>query len=551
MQIDGAPDEILHGGRVLTMAGNGECREAIAWRGDRIVAVGDSDEVLGSAGPRTRVVDLDGACVIPGINDAHLHLAMWAIGRPPFQVDLRRATSLDDVRDGVARGVREQNDSAWVIGSGWHGADVAELRDGLAVHREHLDAVSAGRPVYLWHRSLHAAWVNSEALRRAGITAATPDPPGGTIVRDAQGEPTGHLLEGATELVVALVPEPSAQTWRRALVDGMRELNARGVTSVTDPMVTPDLLAHYQELHRASELTLRLGMMLHWTRPGPANNVATLERALDAVGPLCGIGDDWWRIDGVKLFADGVPPLRTSWMRTPYADGACGGLVTAAPDDAARLDELDAMIELLHRRRWRMGVHVTGDRANDAVVDALVRVMETDPWPARHHVIHASFLSAQAARRLAPHDVTISTNSLIKWQATDALESVLGAELNAYHHPVRTLVEAGLRVADASDAPITDPDWRRGVQTLVVRDVRGSGRVSGPDECVDLETALRAWTVEGAYQGKREDRLGSLVPGRLADLVVLAEDPRDVDPRRLHALTVRRTVVAGRSVHEA
>ncbi len=551
----GDADLILSGGKVLTVDGAFSQTEAVAIRGNRILAVGAADDVRALAGRGTRTVDLAGRTAMPGVNDAHLHLAMWAISRPPYQLDLRPGAGgcLADIVAAVERQARSVTAGDWIVGRGWTAEHIREFAGGARTPSRHdLDAVSAHTPVLLWHRSEHAAWVNSRALELAGIRATTSDPVGGIERNPSTGEPTGQLTEGAVDLVADHVPEPTEATWEEAILAGMAELNRRGVTSVTDPMVEPPLVSRYTRLHNDRKLSLRLGMLLHWTRMGPANRLATLEEAIRYTGSLSGIGDDWFRVAGVKLFADGIPPLRTSWMYRPFAPGGCGGLVVAGDDDEAKLAELGAMIRFLHRQRFRIGVHATGDRACDAVAEAYMRALDEDPWPgSRHHLIHASLLRPGTARRLAGYDVTISGNALIKWQATDALAEIFDEDTNAYHVPVRSLLDAGLHVADASDAPISEPDWRQAVETLVLREARGSGRVSGPAERISRADAIRAWTYEGAYQDRLEHTKGSIEPGKLADLVVLGEDPLSVEPHRLHDLPVDMTVLDGRIVHEA
>ncbi|MFI0370592.1 amidohydrolase [Actinomadura sp. 1N219] len=543
-----AAELILTGGVVHTLDPARPAATALAAGGGRILAVGGDDEIAAWRGPGTRVVALRGRTVIPGINDAHLHLAMWAISRPPYQADLRPLTSLAQVGDAVAAQARRTPPGRWAVGRGWTLPGIAEFASGNRLPTRHdLDEAAPEAPVFCWHRSEHAAWVNTRALQLAGITRDTPDPDGGEIVRDPRtGEPTGYLVEAAAHLVARHVPEPAEQTWREAIAVAAEELNRRGVTSVTDPMVSPELLSRYAGMR--GELPLRLGVLLHWTGTGDANHAGTIREAMRWSGSVSGLGDHSLRVAGVKLFADGIPVLRTSWMYEPFRGGGCGHAVIAADDPAAELAE---MVELLHRHRFRIGVHATGDRACDAVARAYEAAHKADPWPARHHLIHASLLSAETARELAALDVTVSTNSLIKWQATDALDAVFDEAANAYHNPVATLLDAGLHVADASDAPITDPDWRRGVQTLVTRRVQGSGRVSGPGERVSRLAALRAWTSEGAYQDGLEDEKGTLVPGRLADLAVLGADPLTVPEEDLHAVPVEMTVLGGRIVHQS
>ncbi len=538
-------DLILTGGTVRTLDPASTVAQAVAVRDGRIMAVGSAEEVAGLRGPATEVVELDGRTVIPGVHDGHIHLAMWAANRPEYSIDLSRATSVREAVDAVARRVAERPAGSWVKGHGWYEARMSDL-DGRWPTRQELDVVSPEHPVVLVHFSEHAVWANSAALAAAGITAATPDPDGGTILRDASGEPTGYLIESAGDLMLTAMPQPTPAEADEAVAAAMQQLLDLGVTSVTDPMVGPDLLRQYVRMHNDGRLTMRVAVLLHWAGLGLPNNAGEIERALGFSGMATGLGDETLRIAGAKLFADGIPPLRTSWTSRPYGEGCHGSLLTDGETDEERLTELAGMIERLHRARLQVQVHATGDRACDAAVDAFVAAHEADPWAdARHALIHANLLSPQTARRMAEHGYCANTNALIKWSVADALIDTYGDERAGYSSPMRSLIDAGLHVADTSDAPVSDPDWRQGVECLVLRQSRASGRVSGPGERVTREEALRAWTVEAAYQEHTDHLKGAIEPGKLADMVVLEEDPLTIDEHQLHALTVAATYLGG------
>jgi predicted amidohydrolase YtcJ len=533
-------DLVVTGGRVVTCDDAGTIAETAAVRGDRILAVGAEADVRALAGPRTRVIDAAGGSVLPGIVDSHIHLAWWGLASPPFTLDLRGA---GDAAALVAAATAAAPDGTWIRGRGWR-------EDELPVpsHAAQLDAVAPAHPVVLEHWSYHALLVNTAALRAAGITRATPDPDGGRIERDAGGEPTGVLLEAAADLIRRVVPAWSPAERRAAIAAAARRLVARGVTAVTDPCVTPELLRDYLALRRAGELPLRVVVLLHWDWPSVSSSVARTRAALAHAPAATGLGDEWLRIGGAKLFADGVPALGTAWMSEPYPGGGSGGLVTEGASDAERLEELRGLVALLHGHRFQVQVHATGDRACAAVADALCAAYDADPWDARHVVIHANLLSARDAGRLAERGLAANVNALIKWQAADAVRPLLGEERWHRTMPARTLLGAGVRLADSSDAPIVDPDWRQAVETLVRRRARGSGALSGPDERVERIDALRAWTANAAYQQHADAERGMLTAGRLADLVVLREDVLAIEEDALHAITPVVTVVGGTAI---
>jgi predicted amidohydrolase YtcJ len=545
-------DLIVCGGRAVCCDGAGTVAAALAVRDGRITAVGSQTDVLRLRGPGTRTIDLAGGSVLPGIIDSHLHLAWWALASPPVTLDLRApaASSLADVQALVTAAAAERPAGTWIRGRGWREDALAGLSE-LGPRAVDLDAVAPEHPVALEHWSYHALWANRAALAAAGVTRSTPDPDGGAIVRDpATGEPTGVLHEAAADLVRRAIPEPSAAERRAAIAAAARRLLALGVTSITDPCVTPELARDYIALRRDGELPLRVGMLLHWDWPSVTSTSEGLRRALRHAPVASGLGDERLYVAGVKLFADGVPTLGTAWMSQPYAGGTVGSLVTTGGDDAERVRELRALVLEAHRHRLQVQVHATGDRACAAVADAFVDAIDADPWDARHVVIHANFLSAADARRLAARGCGANVNMLIKWQASDTLRPLLDDARWQRNMPARTLVDAGLHVADSSDAPISDPDWRQGVETLVRRRARGSGALSGPAERLTREQGLRAWTAAAAYHQHAEHVRGTLEPGKIADLVVLAEDVLEVPDEALHALTPVVTVLGGEVVHE-
>ncbi|WP_317493520.1 amidohydrolase [Haloechinothrix sp. LS1_15] len=545
-------DLLFHSGYITTLDRAGTVTEAVAVSGNRIHALGTNEEILPLAGGGTRTVDLAGGTVLPGINDSHLHLQFFGLSRPPFSLDLsdRAVSSLAEIRDQVAATAGAT--SGWIRGWGWTESHLAELAArGSGPTRADLDPASPDHPVLLTHFSGHAAWANSRALEHAGITASTPDPGGGRIVRDAEGEPTGELHEAAVALVADRMPEPAAAERREATVAAMRDLLPLGVTSVTDPIVTPPMLRDYLALHRAGELRTRVTTLLNWTWPSVTTPVEVATEAMRYTGASSGLGDDWLRIGGCKLFADGIPALRSAWMSQPYDDGCCGSLVTEGGDDTERQAALATLIETLHRHRFQVQVHTTGDRACEAVVDAFAAAAEADPWPeARHVLIHANLPSERAIKLMAAHGFVANTQALIKWQVSDALRGIVDETTWHRNMPVRSLLDAGVVVADSSDAPITYPDWRQGVETLVLRRTRHAGEVSGADQRISREQALRAWTNAPAYQEGRERAKGHLAPGALADLTVLAENIHAVPDEELHAVTPVMTVVDGQVAWE-
>ncbi|MBB5956993.1 hypothetical protein FHS29_003586 [Saccharothrix tamanrassetensis] len=542
-------DLVLRGGPVVTADERFTVASALAVAGDRIIAVGDDDAVSALIGPTTRVVDLDGRAVLPGVNDAHLHLAMF--GQSRRNADLTAVDSVAALHESLRAEADRRPDGDWLIGEGWREAAIAEFRPGgPGPHRRALDEATGGRPAVLHHASRHSVLVNTAALRVAGIDRDTPDPVGGIIVRDGDGEPTGMLLESAGILVTRHAPVPSRQERLDAIVDGMRVLNTLGITSVTDPIVWPELLRDYVVLHQQGRLTVRVNALLHWDWPSPSTSLERLTTMLDHAGVATGLGDDWLRVGGVKLFADGVPSHGTAWLHQPYPNGGYGHLVTPGADDEERYRELLDLIETAHRHRLQVQVHVTGDRAADAAVDGIIRAQARDPWPqARHALIHGTLLDEDTPRRLAEHRIGVITSSLMKSHSGATITAAVGADRWARAFPAGALLAAGVPVADSSDAPVCFPDWRRGLATFVGAAANPLAEVPAGLR-LTREQAIRLWTSDPAYFEHAEHRKGSLTPGRLADLLVLDRDPTTVPAHELTDLAPQLTIVGGRTVFE-
>ncbi|MFJ2960959.1 amidohydrolase [Streptomyces collinus] len=562
---DTAPTLVLTGGQVLTVDAGFSVVQGVAVRGRDILAVGSDAEMRALAGPGTRIVELGGRTVLPGINDSHLHGAAYGMTKPPFALDVGHPSvgSVADIAAVVGRAAHDTPEGDWIIGLGWDPGYLAEcLADpGRFPHRRDLDAVAPRHPVCLTDFSSHMVWVNSEALRRCGVDADTPAPPGGVIDHDPDGRPTGILREAAGRLVQAELPAPTRAQRRRAIQGVIRELHSRGITSYTEPGLGPggagslfgglstDNWTAYADLAASGELQARVSvLLLPAPMGGSADDVrkglAELRRPESADPRLL-------RAIGVKIFADGVPPNRTAWMNEPYPDGGHGALCVHGDTPALQVHELREMIRLGHEAGFQLGVHVTGDRAIDLVVDAFLAANTAAPRPdARHYVIHGDFISPAGLAKLAAHGYGVNMNPAIKWTISDLMDEVVGPERSAYQWPVRSALDAGVRVCASSDAPITEPDWRQGVASMMLRESKASGRPSGPEQCVPLADALRAYTSTAAWQDFADDWKGTLEPGRAADLCVLDRPLLDLDPHEITQVQVDLTVFDGRVVFE-
>ncbi|MEU1783489.1 MULTISPECIES: amidohydrolase [Streptomyces] len=558
-------DLVFVNGSVLTVDSRFTVASALAVTGGHISAVGDRAEVMAHAGPATRIVDLGGGTLLPGINDSHLHGCALGLTMPPLSVDVSHPAvrSLTDVAEAVRKAAGTTPAGEWITGHGWDAGYLAEcVADSSRLPTRHdLDAVSPHHPVLLYSATGHATWVNSAALARAGVDRDTSVPPGGVVVTDAAGEPTGLLQEGAQDLVHGALPILSAEVRADAIRATLRTLARLGITSYTEPGLGPGgdalmrgALAHstldvYRRLLADGELTARVGVLLLPT--GMTSTAEDFIRNLSAMDELPSTDPRRLAVLGVKLFADGIPVNKTAWMHDPYIGGGCGSLCVGGDTDDERVAQITEMIRYTHAAGYQAGVHVTGDRAIDTVVDAFAAAAAERPRPdARHYVIHGDFLTARSMRTLARHGFGVNMNPTIKWTVADLEEEFVGAQRAGYEWPYRDAIDAGVTVTSGSDAPVTLPDWRQGVSTMMLRESRASGRVSGPDQRIRLAEALRTYTSDAAWQDFAEDWKGTLEVGKVADLCVLSDDLLTADPHDIPAIPVVFTAVGGEIVHD-
>lgn len=567
----GSADMVLLNGNVITVDTDFSIVEAIAIRNGRFLAVGTNHQIRELIDRETEQLDLGGKTVLPGIIDSHIHLSLWSTTRPPLSLDLSypNVKSIRDVVALVREKAAELPEGEWVRGYGW---DESYFEEWAKDHNRHptrwdLDEVSPNHPVSLSDfTGGHIFWINSKALKIAGINKDTPDPDGGNIIRDPDsGEPTGILNEfGATRLIMKILPPWTQVQYRAGLLASFKELNRLGITSVTEPGIGPntflgggelpnDLISLYNKLYQEGLLTLRVSILLgfaDWLTPGVLD-LGSMKEYLGFVATNTGFGNDWLKIAGMKLGSDSMPLNKTSWMWDDYVGGGNGHLLAKGSNNEERYNELINMINYASKRRFQIGVHSTGDRAIDAVVDGFAKALKEDPWDARHYVIHADFATPECAKRMAEYGIGVSVQSLIKQQISDLEEAIVGPERAAYEWPLKTLLKAGVHVANASDAPVIYPNWKVGIEAAVTRESKASGKVSGPEECLTREEAIRTYTVEGAWLDHSEDIKGSIEPGKVADLCVLDKDILSVDVHDISGIDTVMTMVGGKVVHQA
>jgi predicted amidohydrolase YtcJ len=531
----GLVDLVLYNGRIITVDPRFSIAQAVAIGGDRIVAVGDDAMVRARAGAATRQIDLGGRAVIPGLMDNHLHGAGGGPG-----VDLSRARSLEDVYAALAARQRAApRGDVLVSNSDWHEAQLQEQRLPL---RDDLDRIAPEQPVVLV-RGGHEFIVNSAALRRWNIDEKTPEPEGGRLTRYPDGRLNGELVDAAKSLV-KLPPPPalSRDAQIAARVEDYKKLHAAGLTTVRHPGIQVDDYRLLQEMQRRGVLTMRVNALL---RPG--GDQAAVTRVLDQSGVREGEGDARLRIGGVKLAVDGG--FEGGLMREPYEEpwgehGAFRGLQTV--DREAFIDT----VRMVNQRGWRVATHAVGDAAIDLVLDAYERAHADKPITAQRWSIEHAFIGRpDHLPRLKALGVAMAIQDHL-YLAGPSLVRYWGPARAGRTTPVRMYLDAGLPVSSGTDAPVVPypPLWT--IYHFVTRDTIAGG-VLGADQRVTPEEALRMATIGNAWLMMEEREKGSIEVGKLADLVVLSDDPLTAPAPRVRDATVLMTLVGGTIVHDS
>ncbi|MDQ7820563.1 MAG: amidohydrolase [Armatimonadota bacterium] len=527
--------KIFTGGRIYTLDPARPVAEALAVRDGRIVAVGASAELARAWAGAARV-DLGGRTVLPGFVDSHIHLAGY--GFSLTRVDLRAARTPAEAVAQVAAVVARHPPGEWVLGRGW---DKNVWPDGRLPTRADLDPVSPRHPVALGSKDGHLLWVNSLALRLAGVDRRSPDPPGGEIVRDHAGEPTGVLKERATDLVWRIIPPPDEQAVERAIAQAVAALHERGIVGVhamagTDPADGELTLRACRRLADAGRLRLRVWVALP---------LSVLDEAAET-GLRTGVGDDWVRVGPVKIFADGTLGSQTASMLEPF-DGQPDNTGIAVLDREELIDALGRAVEA----GWWCAVHAIGDRAVRWTLDACEAHHDASRRRgARHRIEHAQLVHPDDVPRLAALGVVASMQPVHCPSDREVAERYWGRRCR-WAYPWRSLREAGVVLAFGSDAPVEPPGVLEGLHAAVTRRRPGAPAEAAwhPEQALTLEEAVRAYTL-GAAHATGEDRTrGALGPGRAADCVVLSDDPFAGTPDDLLRIRVVATVVAGEVVY--
>jgi len=528
------PITVIENARVYTLDRELPLADAIAVQDGRILAVGSRDE-MGSLGGEVRRVDAGGRAIIPGLIDAHIHLLDYS--RSLARVNLDGVVSKDEAIRMVADTVRKLEPGAWVRGGGWNN-NLWSPPDFPT--RQDLDRIAPDNPIFLDRKDLHSVWLNTEALRRAGITRETPDPPGAAIGRDEAGEPNGILFESAVLLArdaIDEAPEDAATALRR----GFDSLLSMGITGVHVPEGT-ECFGTLEVLDYGDVLPLRVVMMLA---------VYRLKEAI-ALGLRTGFGSERLRVGPVKIFSDGSLGSQTAQMLEPFEGNPGSRGIATTPQE-----ELERHILEAARAGIPSAVHAIGDAANRRVLNAFQKARETvhgdsESSPLIHRIEHAQLLHPDDISRFAALGVVASMQPIHATSDMHAADRLWGRR-SRYAYAFRSLIDSGAVLAFGSDAPVETPDPFAGIHAAVTRQGADDQPEGGwyPEERLTVEQAVRAYT-EGAVQSAPylPGVTGTLSPGSVADLLVLDRDIFEVTPAEIRHARPLVTMVGGRALYD-
>jgi predicted amidohydrolase YtcJ len=521
-------DLAFYNGTVLTQASPGVAA-AVGIRDGRIACVGRTDEVLSAAGSKSRKIDLGGRTLVPGFNDAHAHV--WKIGHLfTTMLDLRRVGSIDELVNRVSAFSARLPADAWLLGRGYNEAAMREKRPPT---RADLDRAEPNRPVVLTRTCGHINAVNSAALARAGVGADTGSPAGGVIGRDDRGEPDGQLHETAMGLITRVMPPPTPADYEAMIAAALDHQVSLGITSSADCGVSPQLLDVYRSMDATGGLPSRVNVM-------PLRRVDGVPAAV----PLPEMfASDMLRVDTVKFLADGGLSGATAALSVPYRHVSSKGVLRFANG------ELRELCAESHAAGWRIATHAIGDVAIDQVLD-IYESLGRHPRGLAHRIEHFGVPDATQLARAARLRVIAAPQAIFINTFGRNFRSYLPYSFLPRTYPIRAMLDAGIRVALSSDAPVVEDDNPLAGMMAAITRLDDEGEPIAPMQAIAAGEALYGYTMGGAIASGDEANRGSIEVGKWADLAVLSGNPLTESPDALPGLKVDMTLVAGRVVFE-
>ena len=525
---DASPDYVILNGRIFTSDSSQPSAEAFAVKNDRFIAVGSTDYIKGLASRGTEIIDAEGMFIVPGFIDAHSHPSGAGVNEL-VQVNADRR-SVVEIKEAIAERARNTPRGQWVRAFKY---DDTKLDEGRPINRFDLDEAAPENPVEVRHRGGHTGVYNSMALALAGVNAETPDPPDGRFYRDENGVLTGLVAEKARDVFRDLIPSDSSRQERANGIKLISELmTASGLTSVHQTGGNRQDMIAYQDARAEGGLRFRMYLFPR----------GQLFFDLVNSGVRTGFGDEVFRIGAVKFGADGSASERTMAMSTPFE---------GRPNDYGILtmdqQEIHEAVENAHRNDFQIGIHANGDVAIDMVLNAYERVQTLWPRPdPRHRLEHCSLVNPELLRRIkATGSIPTPFYTYVHYHGNKWV--YYGEEKMKWMFAHKSFLDYGIPVAPASDYTPGPYEPLMGIQSMVTRK-DWMGRVWGANQRVTVDEALKICTLNGAYASFEENIKGSITPGKLADFVILAEAPHDVDPDQIKNIEIVRTVVGGQTM---
>jgi len=538
---EAAADLILWGGNVITMDPRKPSAGAVAIKDGRFLKVGGNAEIKALAGRKTRRIDLRGRTVTPGFIDSHQHLSQY--GTELLQIDCspKRCRTIADIQKVVFQDANRKPPGAWIRGVGY---DDTKTEPGKVLTRRELDEVAPSHPVLIQQIGGHWGVVNSKALEAGGVREDSPDPKGGAFGRDpATGRLNGILyeqaefafvFEGTTGQPPVIPPFSLKDRIKGMRLAGNRYL-ASGITSVHDALVSAQTLETYQEASKTGKLNLRVYMLI------------TIEYLpqLRALNLKTGFGNEWLRIGGVKILADGAIAGRTAYLSEPYIGSEDRGILAVESEQA-----LHDLIRQGHEAGFQVCVHANGDRVIEMTLDGFEKALKEFPRRGhRHRLEHCTVVTPEILQRIKKLRLLVTPFGSYIYHHGEKMIPHYGAKRVEMMFAHRSFLDYGIAVSGASDNPCGPYEPLLAIQSCVTRK-SSAGESLGPRQRITVEEAISLYTRASAYASFEEDIKGSITPGKLADLVVLGEDPRRVDPEEIKDIPVEMTLVGGEIKYE-
>jgi hypothetical protein len=523
--------QLYFNGTIRTMDPACPVARAVAIRGNKIIAVGEREACAAALEKGYEPVDLQGCALLPGFIDTHLHpvlLIFFALN-----CDLGGAKSMGELQHGLREALSKKSGDSWLVGLNF---DEQNLREKRVPDRHDLDKVSPDRPVAVIKHDGHSVFANTRAIEAAGVTASTPDPEAGMIEREANGYPSGAFREMAAQLVLNVMPMPELEV----LVDGARQtfhrLASLGLTSLGVVLQTGD------EGPAGSAGAFDMpAMQLFWEHCPQSLYSLLITSDINGLDSLkeSALNSGANRLGGVKLFADGTFGSSTAFMLSPFSDNQDKqGMLMHPPE------ELYRRMATAHNAGWQVCIHAIGDAANKLCVDLYGRLFKEYPRKGcRHRIEHASIMDKKTMGELSRLGIVVSTQPMFIYSEKAWLRKRLGDERCKTVYPFRSFLDAGIKLAGASDAPIESQDVLQAIYCCVTREG------FEPHQSISMEEAVRMYTLDAAYAQFEDGAKGSITPGKLADMVALSDDPFKVNPDKIRDIKVARTVVGGKVVY--